>query len=196
MGIRAFFAMDIDAAARGRIVSAAEQLRPLPGGTKATWTKGENLHVTMNFLGDVPQERIPEICELAEAATAAAALGDSVTFTIGPLVCTPAGGRARMIWAPVRGGNDKLASLHAAMNGVLAPAGLRSEKRPFKGHVTVARIKLASDTKSVRRAVGDLPQDDFGTVQAAELTLYSSELTPQGPIYTPLAGIPLAGQRR
>jgi len=187
--------MDLDAAARDGIVRAAEQLRPLPGGTKVTWTRPENLHVTMNFLGDVPQERIPEICELARRGVSSASPGDSAVFAIGPMVCTPAGGRARMIWAPVRQGNDELAGLHAAVNVALASAGLRTERRPFKGHVTVARIKSASDTRPIRAVVGDLPQGEFGTVQAAELTLYRSELTPQGPIYTRLAGIPLAGEQ-
>jgi len=122
-------------------------------------------------------------------------LGDSVIFTIGPLVCTPSHGRTRMIWAPVRRGNDELASLHAAMNEVLGSADLRTEGREFKGHVTVARIKSAPDTRAIRAAVGDLPPGEFGTVEATELALYRSELTPKGPIYTRLAGIPLAGER-
>ncbi|MBC8373537.1 MAG: RNA 2',3'-cyclic phosphodiesterase, partial [Planctomycetes bacterium] len=49
MGKRTFFALDIDEATRGRIVSAAERLQSLPG--RITWTKPQNLHVTMNFLG-------------------------------------------------------------------------------------------------------------------------------------------------
>jgi len=189
MGKRIFFAMDIDEATRGRIVSAAERLHSLGG--RITWTKPQNLHVTMNFLGDVPDESIAELCDLAAGAVGDwDHAGDEVTFTVGPLMCFPPHKRAKMIWAPVGEGNDALAALHAALNQALATGGWRSESRPFTGHVTVARIKSAD----IEAAVGQLPDDELGTVTAAELTLYQSELTHAGPIYSRLAGIPLAGR--
>jgi len=187
MGTRIFFAMDIDEATRGRIVAAAEALHSLDG--RITWTKPQNLHVTMNFLGDVPDKRIAELCGLADEAVGDWDLArDEVTFTVGPLICFPPHKRARMIWAPVGEGNDVLASLHAALNKAFAAGGWRSESREFKGHVTVARIKSGD----VEAAVGQLPDDELGTVTAAELTLYESDLTHAGPIYSRLAGIPLA----
>ncbi|MDP6545278.1 MAG: RNA 2',3'-cyclic phosphodiesterase [Phycisphaerae bacterium] len=190
MGQRIFFAMDIDEATRGRIVSTAERLDSLPG--RITWTKPQNLHVTMNFLGDVPDESIAELCDLARGAVDAWDLAPGeVTFTVGPLICFPPHKRARMIWAPVGEGNDVLASLHAEMNQALAADGWRSESRPFKGHATVARIKSGD----FEAAVGQLPDAELGTVTTTEMTLYQSKLMPGGPIYTPLARIPLSGQR-
>ena len=187
MGQRTFFAFDIDEATRGRIVSAAEGLHSLLG--RITWTKPENLHVTMNFLGDVPDESIAELCDLAGGAVGDWDLArDEATFTVGPLICFPPHKRARMIWAPVGEGNDQLASLHAALNQALAANGWRSESRPFMGHVTVARIKAGD----VEAAVRQLPDDELGTVRVSELTLYESDLTHAGPIYSRLAGIPLA----
>jgi 2'-5' RNA ligase len=186
MGKRIFFAFDIDEATRGRIVSAAEGLHSLPG--RITWTKPQNLHVTMNFLGDVPDESIAGLCDLAREAVGDwdQAL-DEVTFTVGPLICFPPHKRTRMIWAPVGEGNDVLASLHAELNQALAAGGWRSESRPFKGHVTVARIKSAD----IEAAVRQLPDDGLGTVTTTEMTLYQSKPMPGGPIYTPLARIPL-----
>ena len=187
MGQRIFFALDIDEATRNRIVSTAGQLQSLPG--RITWTKPQNLHVTMNFLGDVPDESIAELCDLARGALGVWDLArDEVTFTVEPLICFPPGRRPRMIWAPVGQGSDVLASLHAVLNQALAAAGWRSESRPFKGHITVARIKSAD----VEAAVRQLPGDELGTVAGTELTLYQSKLTHVGPIYSPLARIPLA----
>ena len=187
MGQRVFFALNIDEATRGRIVSTAERLYSQPG--RVNWTKSQNLHVTMNFIGDVPDKRIAELCDLArEAVSGWDADRDEVTFTIGPLICFPPGRRPRMIWAPVRQGDDVVASLHGALNQALATGGWPSESRPFKGHVTVARIKDAD----IEAAVGQLPDDDLGTVTETELTLYESKLTHIGPIYSPLASIPLA----
>jgi len=187
MGTRVFFALDIDEATRGRIVSTAEGLHS-PSG-RITWTKPQNLHVTMNFIGDTPDDSIAALCDLARGALDGWDLAlDEVTFTIGPLICFPPGRRTRMIWAPVRRGGDVLASLHAVVNEALAAGGWRCESREFKGHVTVARIKSGDIGAAVRK----LPDDDLGEVQAAELTLYASKLMPGGPLYTTLARIPLA----
>ncbi|MDP6633582.1 MAG: RNA 2',3'-cyclic phosphodiesterase [Phycisphaerae bacterium] len=190
MGKRTFFALDIDDVTRGRIAAAADRLRSEPG--RINWTKPQNLHVTMNFIGDAPDDCIAELCDLARRAVGGWDAGlDEVTFTIGPLMCFPQDRRARMIWAPVRRGGEVLASLHGAINKALAVGGWRSESRPFKGHVTVARIKSAD----LEHALGQLPDDDLGEVTATELTLYESKLTPSGPIYTALARIALGPVR-
>ncbi len=183
---RLFFALDIDDATRGRIISASESLRSLSG--KINWTKPQNLHVTMNFIGDTPEEQITELSELAtEAVGRWGAGGDGVTFTVGPLIFFPPGRRAKMIWAPVSRGADATSSLHSALNQALADNGWPSESRPFKGHVTVARIKAAD----LANAVKQLPGGDLGQVTARELTLYQSTLMHTGPIYSPLVRIPL-----
>jgi 2'-5' RNA ligase len=146
----------------------------------------------MNFLGDVPDGRIAELCDLATRAVGDWDPGrDEVTFTVDPLICFPPDRRPRMIWAPVGEGNDSLASLHGTLNQALRSGGWHSESRPFKGHVTVARIKEAD----VEAAVRQLPADELGTVTATELTAYQSVLTRTGPIYSRLAGIPLAGRQ-
>jgi len=187
MGQRVFFALNIDKATRGRIVAAADRLRSEPGRIK--WTKAKNLHVTMNFIGDVPDKRIPELCDLArEAVSGWDPDREEVTFTVGPLICFPSGRRPKMIWAPVRQGDDLLASLHGAMNRALEEGGWPGESRPFTGHITVARIKDAD----ILAAVKQLPDDDMGVVTETELTLYQSTLTHTGPIYSPVASIPLA----
>ena len=188
MGRRVFFALDIDEATRSRIVSAVGRLQSLPGRLK--WTKAKNLHVTMNFVGDVRDTRIGALCDLATAAVADWDLArDEVTFTVDPLIWFPAGRRPRMIWAPVGRGGDVLASLHETLSQALESGGWPGESRPFKGHVTVARIKSVDDVETVVRQLSD---DELGTVTATELTLYQSVLTRKGPIYSPLAGIPLA----
>ena len=189
MDKRLFFALDIDDATRGRIVAASDPLIPLSG--KTNWTKPQNLHVTMNFVGDTPDDRIAELRELATQAVGRWGAGrDGVTFTVGPLTCFPPGRRAKMIWAPLRQGADAVESLHAVLNQALAEGGWPSESRPFKGHVTVARVKAADLTGAVKQ----LPDDELGEVTANELTFYESILTHSGPIYTPLARIPIARQ--
>jgi 2'-5' RNA ligase len=159
----------------------------VPG--RVNWTSSQNLHVTMNFLGDVPNKRVDELCDLAREAVGVWEPGsDEVAFTVGQLICFPRGRQPRMIWAPVRKGNDLLASLHGVLNQAIEAAGWRGESRPFTGHVTVARIKDCD----IKDAVGRLPDEELGAVTAGELTLYESNLTHTGPVYSRLAGIPLS----
>jgi RNA 2',3'-cyclic 3'-phosphodiesterase len=182
MGKRVFFALDIDDAMRDRIVAAAGPLMSLPG--KINWTKPQNLHVTMNFIGAVDDDRVGELCELA-AEVVRRWGGREVAFTVGPLACIPPGRRARMIWAPLTGGREMAASLHDELNRALDRAGWPSESRPFKGHITVARIKSAD----VAGAVRALDDSELGQMRVRELTIYESTLTPAGPIYSPLRRI-------
>ena len=185
MGQRLFFALDIDETARGKIVAAADKLRSTPG--RISWTKARNLHVTMNFLGDVPDKRVDELCDLArETVTAWSGGRGEVAFSLGPLICFPPNKPLRMIWAPVSQGADLLASMHEAMNQALQTGGWRNEDRPFTGHVTVARIKTAELSDVLAR----LPDDQPGAITAKELTLYQSQLTRTGPIYRRLMGFP------
>ena len=190
MGKRLFFALNINDETRGRIVSAIDRLRAAPGRVK--WTKAKNLHVTMNFVGDVPDKRIAELCDLAKKTVADwASDRDELNFTVGPLICFPPGKRAKMIWAPITEGGEVMASLNAAMNQALAEGGWPNESRPFTGHVTVARIKDGD----LRQPVASFDGDDMGAVTATELTLYASDLTRTGPIYSALAGFPFADKR-
>ena len=174
--------MDIDDAMRDRIVAAAGPLMTLPG--KINWTKPQNLHVTMNFIGDVGDDRIDELCELAAGAVGRWGRHE-IAFAVGPLTCIPPGRRARMIWAPLARGGDTAASLHDELNSALARARWPSETRAFKGHITVARIKSAD----IADAVSALDDRELGQACARELTIYESTLTPSGPIYNPLRRI-------
>ncbi|MCP4378333.1 MAG: RNA 2',3'-cyclic phosphodiesterase [bacterium] len=191
MGQRLFLALDIDEDTRGRIVSSAGDVQS--DGAWVVWTRPQNLHVTMNFLGDVQDENVDRLCDLIEGVVSGwDHVGDDITFTVGPLVCFPTSKPnkpSRMIWAMVGGpGRDLLADLYTKTNNALAADGWRSEAREFLGHVTVARIKNGD----VEAAVRQLPNDELGTVTATELTLYQSDLTNSGPVYTPLKHIQLS----
>jgi 2'-5' RNA ligase len=67
------------------------------------------------------------------------------------------------------------------------------ESRPFKPHITLARIKFARDPDAIRESAAVYSEKHFGSQRAAELVVYSSTLTPNGPIYTPLARAPIGG---
>ncbi len=182
MSVRAFFAVDLPEPIRLDLAKAIS--RRLPPDVKAKCVAAENLHVTMHFLGDTPDDRI-----MAAHAVAQRAAEQVSSFEVGVdgLVCVPpAGKRLRMIWATVADPSGGLSELHRLLGQGLGEGGFPVEHRPFKPHVTLARIRYARDPEPIRSMVEGVSRG-YGRGKVAELTLYSSELTKSGPIYAPLA---------
>ena len=186
MGVRAFLAVDLPEAIRLDLAKAVS--RRLPADVKAKPVAAENLHVTLHFLGDTPDDRI-----MAAHAIAQRAAEQVRSFEIGVdgLVCVPPSGKKlRMIWATVADPSGQLAELHRLLGQGLGEGGFPVEHRPLKPHVTLVRVRYARDPEPIRSMVEAVSRG-FGRGKVSELTLYSSELTKSGPIYAPLAKCPL-----
>jgi len=182
MGVRTFLALDIDEGAREGLVATCRRLEHRGANFKPV--EGNNLHVTLVFLGDVADELLPQVC--SRAVEAASAI-EPFDFDVKGLVCVPPQGQLRMVWACVTDPNGRMARLQALLADAMAELGLRTEERGFKPHITLARIKYAAHPEQFRKAVGELAGADFGIKHAEELVAYTSRLTPSGPIYTPIA---------
>ena len=163
-----------------------------PRDARIRWVAPENLHVTMNFLGDVAEDMISEIC--AAAGEAAGSI-EPFDFDVGPVVCMPPRGQVRMIWARAPDAAGRMQALHAEAGRALAELGFAPERRPFKGHITLARVKSARRADMLRQAVQERSAGDLPPQEARELVVYSSQLTPAGAVYTPLARLGLGKGR-
>lgn len=187
MPARTFLALDIDDRTRGRLATEGQRLAR--DGADARWVARKNLHVTLNFLGDVAAARLPDICAAAARAAVRSAAFD---FSLGGLCCMPPGDRGRMIWANIDDQNGQMAQLHRALAEAMATLGFPPERHAFRGHVTLARIKRPRDASRLRAAVAELGNLDFGTQHAAEVVVYTSIRGHGGPTYIPAAHCPLA----
>jgi 2'-5' RNA ligase len=182
MAVRTFLALDIDEGIRDGLVTAGHRLEHRGANFKAV--EAVNLHVTLNFLGDVTDEVLAQVC--SKAAEAAAAV-EQFDFDVKGVVCVPPQGRLQMVWAGVEEPGGRMAKLQALLSDAMAAMGLRAEQRGFKPHITLARIKSAPRPEQFREAVKELADEDFGIQHAQELVAYASRLTPSGPIYMPIA---------
>jgi len=178
MAIRTFLALDLDASVRRAIVAAAGQL-PV-GGSKVRWVKPQNLHLTMKFLGDVPDVDVMGVCRAVEDAAAGMA---PVDFDVVGLECTPARGPVKMIWAGVRESAGMLARTFAGLESAMEALGFDIERRAFRSHVTVGRLRYCGDPAGLRQATARLADERFGAQNAGEVVVYSSQLTKEGPVY-------------
>jgi len=188
MPMRTFLSLDLDEVIRDRLLAAAAAVGS--GGAKMKWVDDQQLHVTLKFLGDVPDERINEVCSIASEVAEGV---ESFEFHVQGMTCVPPGGsQLRMIWAGVDDPTGRMGVLHERLDEALSGLGLKEEDRAFKPHITLARVRFVKDASVLRAAAQRYLHEAFGTQHAEELVAYSSKLTSEGPIYTPLAKAKLA----
>jgi RNA 2',3'-cyclic 3'-phosphodiesterase len=189
---RLFIALDLPESIRKEIVKWAETtlsdpaLRPVPF---------ESLHITLAFLGWTAEKEIPRLAEIVAASG-----GPAPAIELGDPVPRPERGRPRLFALPAA--SPGTVALQAGLQERLVAARLyEPEKRPFWSHVTVARVRR-EERGSKRPALvgkrpGPLPKDLSQLFKGVRLTLYRSQLQPQGAQYTPLAQVELpAGGRQ
>jgi len=183
---RLFVALDLpEDVRRGIVVWGEEAL----GDPSLRRVAPESLHVTLAFLGWLPEREVPRLGEIVEASS-----GPSPAVELGDPVPRPERGRARLFALPVD--SPETMTLQAGLQERLASAGLyEPEKRPFWPHVTVARVRReergSKRPAPVSRLPGALPQALLQPAVCRRMTLYRSELQPQGAQYTPLAQVEL-----
>jgi len=191
MSIRCFIAVELDESVKtelGRLQKRlAKQLRGDEFGIN--WVKPERIHLTLKFLGDVDDTLIPEICS---AVSEAAEHFSPFEIELSGLGCFPPNNRpARVLWAGITTGAETLGELAEAIDLNLGVLDFGPETRKFSPHLTLARIKQPNAGKSVRNLVEQSPVDIIAGQTVGEITVFQSELTRSGPIYTSLAHAPL-----
>jgi 2'-5' RNA ligase len=110
---------------------------------------------------------------------------------VGGLGAFPSRTRARVVWAGLLAGGDRLAALAAAVDDALAGLGVPREDRAFSPHITLGRVREPRRVPALADALAGAAAQPFGRVVVAEVALMRSELSPRGARYTRLATIPL-----
>ena len=187
---RLFIAVELPPDARRALAAIPPAL---DCGRAVRWTKPENIHLTLQFLGNTPAGRVEAIV---------AALKETVPplspfrLTLAGVGAFPNARRPRVVWVGVGGETGRLAELHRAVITATRTVGFRLENRPFKPHLTIARVQKWAGRSDYARIEAALRDSDIGEVAALpveSVALIRSQLRPQGARYTTLAVIPLAG---
>ncbi len=187
---RLFIAVELPPEARRALASLS---RTLDCGRAVRWTKPENIHLTLQFLGNTPAGRVEAI---------AAALRTTIPplspfrLALAGVGAFPNVRRPRVVWVGVEGERERLAELHRAVIAATQTVGFQPEDRPFKPHLTIARVQKWAGRNDYARIEAALRDSDIGRVAAlpvGEVHLIRSQLKPDGPVYTSLAVIPLRG---
>lgn len=182
--VRAFFALELPEAAREVCAELTGRLRRAPHGDGVRWVRPEGFHVTLRFLGNVPTEEVPA---LARAAGAAVAGVEPFEATLRGLRVLPSPRRPRVVVLEL-GPEDALAELAARVEEAVVGEGVAPEKRAFRAHLTLGRVRS-------RRVppLADVPAPEAPPLPVREVVLFRSDLGPEGSRYTALERLPLEG---
>lgn len=176
--IRAFLAIDLDEhlfdkirELQNTLVQVKDDLRIVPP---------ENVHITLEFLGNIHPSMVDEISQIMQAIT----LEPFNLEFKGLGVFNPK--FIRVVWIGTGDGSDKVISLVEDLNKSLRSLGMKIKKQKFTPHATIARVKSKRNTRELVKSIQELSEIVIGTMMVSSFKLKQSVLTQKGPIYTDL----------
>jgi len=190
--MRCFIAIDIDEKIRNAIADLQKQLASKVDVKKGDlkWVEPNNIHLTLKFLGEITDEQVAEVSEIAKTVAQAHQKFNLEIESVGSF-----GGRsAKVIWVGAGRGADELMALQKDLDDLLAQAGYPKEEREFSAHLTLCRVRNPKAGLKLAEAVKQFEHLKLGSISANALCVYQSQLTPAGPIYTLLVSFNLANK--
>jgi 2'-5' RNA ligase len=142
------------------------------------WVKSESIHLTLRFLGDTPENQVAEVGrEIDRIAECHAAF----ELQLDRLGCFPNPRRPRVIWAGIKGNNEKLQMVQGEIEAMVNMLGWEPEGRRYHPHLTLGRVKNSSQVVQGRLPWGS--ELDPMPIPASEIHLIESQLQRGGAVY-------------
>lgn len=187
--MRLFVAVNFPFEIKKSIGSFMQDLRKVKADLK--WVEPENLHLTVQFLGNVSEEQVADVVEALKRSVAGIA---PFTLKLSGVGVFPARERPRVFWVGAAGETDKLLELSRRVQRELKGLGFDPGKNKFSPHLTLARLRSPAGFSDVMdRAEKAAENKVFGAAKISTVDLMLSELGPKGPKYHTLARAPLGG---
>lgn len=176
--IRVFVAVSISDQARNAVVSLIQNFKNISPGIR--WIKPENLHLTLKFLGELEEINIPNLKNALDLSVVGLHLFQYGLTKVG---CFPSFNRPRVLWVGVEDFSKQLLRLHENIENQFSKVNFPREKRGFKPHLTIARVK---SNKNIEPLLSDFKNFNFGpySINVSDVLLMKSDLQPSGAKYT------------
>lgn len=182
---RVFIAIDVNPDVRERL--SLVQRRLVSTGAHLRLVDPPNIHVTMKFLGDIPERVLEEVRSAVQKTATTAAPYDIVVHGLGAF---PSMRHIRVIWAGIRKGREETLAIQRELDRNLAKLNFKPEK-DFIPHLTIARVKSGVAKDKLAAILLEMSDADFGRSRVDAIELKKSKLTPNGPIYSTLERVGL-----
>jgi 2'-5' RNA ligase len=185
--LRTFIAVEATEEIRTQAIRLSDQLSHTAANVK--WVEQHNLHWTVKFLGEVPNNDIPNICQAVGEPIARLKQFEIIAQGAGAF---PTASRPRTVWLGVSQGEQQFVALHDAVDAALAKLDFRSEHRRFRPHMTLGRVRRSPQgIDELATLIAEHEQFDAGPMIVDELVVFSSQLERNGPSYQVLSRLPL-----
>jgi 2'-5' RNA ligase len=189
--LRTFIALELPAIIHAALQTAADALKHELNNVPLRWVAQENIHLTLKFLGGVPETQLPEIQDRLQTFAAEC---PPLELQLTKLGAFPSLGKPLVVWAGVTA-PSALVQLNSQVETAMRELGFEAEPRAFVPHLTLARLQRSARFADPHR-VGDVIAAT--TLQPAAgiadtLTLFRSQLRPGGAVYNPLKQFKLTG---
>lgn len=180
---RVFCAIELPTEVRERAAEHIARLREAVPEVRASWERAEKMHITLNFLGEITQEKV---VALSGAASSATRNTQPFMLALDGTGAFPPRGNPRILWLGINDSSGKLAGLQSRLEEECASAGFAREERSFHPHLTLARVRAP---EGARRLAQSHQETGFAAIEFAvtNLVVLRSELMSGGSRYTEIS---------
>ena len=185
-GVRLFVAVLLAEEVRRGLARTLNALRA--AGGPVSWVAPDNLHLTLKFLGELPEPTLEAALDATNRAAQGAARFD---LEVAGVSAFPER-RPRVVAAGASDRPSTLVGLAASLEDEFAALGVPREDRPFRAHVTLGRVKGPPGAR-LGAAIAGLARMEFGAQPVSEIALVRSRLTAAGAVYSVVEVFGLAG---
>lgn len=178
--IRSFIAVPVGEEIRRAVEVVEGELKRSRADVK--WVRPANVHITLKFLGGVEAGRMDLVSQTLAGALEGARSFDAAVSGVGTFPPNPR--RARVVWVGLSDGVGEMKELAGRVEEAMAGIGFEKEKRAFKSHLTIGRVRRgARRLDDLGRAIAEV---EFKRLKLSvdRVNLVKSELTPSGAVYT------------
>ena len=172
MSKRLFVAIDLPDSTRQLLADLDPDIRGV------RWAEPHQMHLTLGFFGDVPED-----IELKLRAKLNAIGFGAFFLPVNGVGAFSSKSALKIIWIGVGKAHPHLFQIHKRVQEAALAVGIEPELRPWHPHITIARCQGVS-AQALRKFLQSNAEFDTGMIRVDAFHLYSSNLTPAGPIHT------------
>jgi 2'-5' RNA ligase len=186
--LRAFVAIDLPDDVRAELARTQAKLKKAEA--RVSWVPLRNIHLSLAFLGDIPQALVPRLSPAFDIAGEGLQPFEFVVNGIGSFGSKR---RPRVIWAGVQRPPESLFALQEKVADIARRFDIPVERRKYKPHLTLGRVRGPRNLDALTSAMSSAMNTRHGVVPVTRFSLMRSELRPDGAEYTVLHESSLKG---